>query len=55
MTLLLAVNLASIPDCVLRPGLLRNAAEAVTAVYIPLLILACLGGLIWLEARPRDH
>jgi len=54
MTVLLAVNLASVPGLVLPPGPLRNAAEAVAAVYNPLLILACLGRLIWLEARqPR--
>jgi hypothetical protein len=55
MTLLLAVNLVSVPGYILPPGLLRNAAEAVAAVYNPLLILACLGRLIWLEPGQQQH
>ena len=55
MTLLLAENLASLPGHVLPPGLLRNAAETVGAVYNPLLILACLGGLVRMEARRQRH
>jgi hypothetical protein len=55
VTLLLSVNLASVPGYILPPGLLRNAAQAVAAVYNPLLILACLGGLMCLEARQRQH
>ncbi|HOX56951.1 MAG TPA: hypothetical protein P5205_12190 [Candidatus Paceibacterota bacterium] len=50
MTLLLAVNLVFVPRYILPAGLLRTAAEAVASVYNPLLVLACLGGLVWLEA-----
>jgi hypothetical protein len=53
MTLLLAVNLASLPAHVLPAGSLRNTADAVTAVYNPLLVLACLGGLVWVEGRAK--
>jgi hypothetical protein len=55
MTLLLAVNLVSVPGLLLPTGPLRNTAQAVADVYNPLLILACLGGLICLEARQRQR
>ena len=56
MTLLLAVNPASAPTHVLPAGLLRNAVEGCVAVYNPLLVLAFLGGIMWVEERgPAKH
>jgi hypothetical protein len=49
MTLLLAVNPASAPTQVLPAGLLRDAVEALVAAYNPLLILAFLGGIMWVD------
>jgi hypothetical protein len=54
MTLLLAVNPASAPTYVLPAGLLRHAIEAFAAVYNPLLVLAFLGGIVWVD-RGGDH
>jgi hypothetical protein len=54
MTLLLAVNPASAPTYVLPAGLLRHAIEAFVAVYNPLLVLAFLGGIVWVDRR-GDH
>jgi hypothetical protein len=51
MTLLLAVNPASAPTRVLPAGLLRNGVEALVAAYNPLLILAFLGAVVWVDAR----
>jgi hypothetical protein len=56
MTLLLAVNLASFPSHLLTPGLLRQAVKAFTDVYTPLLVLACLAKIVWLDQiRPLRH
>ena len=55
MTLLLAANLASFPSHLLPVGLLRHAVEAFTGVYIPLLVLACLGWVIWLEEKAASQ
>jgi hypothetical protein len=52
--LLLAVNPPAVLGPFLPAGLLRNVAEAGTVVYYPLLILACLGGLLRLNHR-RDR
>jgi hypothetical protein len=51
MTLLLAVNLVSAPTHLLPVGLLRSAVEALLSAYSPLLVLAFLGRIIWLEVR----
>ena len=49
MTLLLAINPASAPTQVLPAGVLRHAVEALVAAYNPLLILAFLGGIMWVD------
>jgi hypothetical protein len=49
MTLLLLVNPASAPTHLLPSGPLRNTADALVAAYYPLLILALLGGIMWME------
>ena len=55
MTLLLAVNPASAPMHLLPAGVLRNTVEGVVAVYNPLLVLAFLGGVMWVDKeRARE-
>ena len=49
MTLLLAVNPASAPTRVLPAGLLRNAVDALISAYNPLLVLAFLGAVMWVD------
>jgi len=51
MTLLLAVNPASAPMHVLPVGVVRTAIEGFVAVYNPLLVLAFLGGIVWVDGR----
>ncbi len=50
MTLLLAVNLASIPSHLLPAGFLRQGVEALTSVYVPMLILAFIAKVVWVDA-----
>jgi hypothetical protein len=54
MTLLLAVNPASAPMHLLPGGLVRTAVERVVGVYNPLIVLAFLGGIVWIE-RGGNH
>ena len=55
MTLLLVVNPASAPTHVLPAGLVRQATEAFVAVYNPLLVLALLGAIVWVDrGRARE-
>ena len=55
MTLLLAVNPASAPTHLLPAGLVRHAIEAFVAVYNPLLVLALLGAIVWVDrGRARE-
>jgi hypothetical protein len=51
MTLALAVNPASAPTHLLPAGLVRTVIEAFAAVYNPLLVLAFLGGILWVDRR----
>jgi hypothetical protein len=54
MTLLLAAVPASAHLQALPAGLLRNSVETVVVVYHPLLVLALVGGVMWID-RGRDH
>ena len=51
MTVLLAINPASAPTSVLPAGLLRNAVDALISAYNPLLVLAFLGSVMWVDRR----
>lgn len=55
MTLLLALNHASAPVQRLPAGLLREAAQAGIGGYNPLLVLAFLGAIVWLEKREEQE
>ena len=55
MTLLLAINPASAPVQRLPAGLLREAAQAGIEGYNPLLVLAFLGAIVWLEKREEQE